>query len=290
MAWSISRTRLSLVEVDVVALQTAQTGFDFALDARGCEVFSPSSLLVGECAALRKDVDPVALALQGFAYDLLGSSPAIKGGCINPVDAKIELTVDSADSFALIFGSPIDAPTGIGADGSGADTYAGNLKSALAESAGFELHVFASKGGKGADKNWGLAARDQGGGMACRAGASPAPTIYGCAFPGFRMCHGGTSPCLLVEPRWNKGVDYSRVYLTDHDAAPDNRPEIELFFRTGTVSRCVSGGLGCLSSTFQNRIAPNGLDEASFFVYTSAVQKSHVHRRALIERMTTWIA
>src|SRR5258708_6666380 len=161
---------VKLVEIDVVALQTAQTGFDFALDARGCEVFSPSSLLVGECAALRKDVAPVALALQGFAYDLLGSSPAIKGGCINPVDAKIERHVDSADSFALILWSPIDAPTGIGADGSGADTYAGNLKSALAESAGFELHVFASKGGKGADKNWGLAARAQGGGMACRAG------------------------------------------------------------------------------------------------------------------------
>ncbi len=142
---------MKLVEIDVVALQTAQTGFDFAPDARGCEVFSPPSLLVGERAAFCKDVDPVALALQGFAYDLLSSSPAIKGGGINPVDAKIERHVDSADSFAFILWSPVDAPTGMRADGGGADTYAGNLKLAQAESAGFELHVFASKGGEQRD-------------------------------------------------------------------------------------------------------------------------------------------
>src|SRR5260370_7783962 len=66
---------VKLVEIDVVALQTAQTGFDFAPDARGCEVFSPPSLLVGERAAFFKDVDPFALPLPAFPYVLLTPSP-----------------------------------------------------------------------------------------------------------------------------------------------------------------------------------------------------------------------
>src|SRR5260370_11858139 len=36
--------------------------------------------------------------------------------------------------------------------------------------------------------------------LAARAGASPAPTIYGFAFPGIRMCYGDSSRRLLGEP------------------------------------------------------------------------------------------
>jgi len=37
-------------------------------------------------------------------------------------------------------------------------------------------------------------------GQGIRAGASPAPTIYGFAFPGIRMCYGDSSRRLLGEP------------------------------------------------------------------------------------------
>src|SRR6266702_2171772 len=92
---------MELIEIDVVSLQIVQTDFDFTADARRSEVFPRPSLLVGERTALGKNVDFVALSPHGFAYDLFGSPPAIKGGGINPVDAKIKSHLNGAYGFAF---------------------------------------------------------------------------------------------------------------------------------------------------------------------------------------------
>src|SRR6266480_3752045 len=103
---------MELVEIDVVGLQIAQTDFDFAPDARGREILPPTTLLVAQRATLGKNVDGVALASQGLAYDLLGSSPAIKGSGIDPVDPELKSRFNSADGFAFTLRSPVDAPAG----------------------------------------------------------------------------------------------------------------------------------------------------------------------------------
>src|SRR5205814_10654703 len=103
---------MELVEIDVVGLQIAQAGFDFVLDACRREVLPPATLLVAQRAALGKNVDGVALASQGLTYDLLGSSPSIKGSGIDPVDPELKSRFNSADGFAFILRSPIDVPAG----------------------------------------------------------------------------------------------------------------------------------------------------------------------------------
>src|SRR5260221_12784933 len=69
---------VKLVEIDVVALQTVQTGFDLAPDARGCEVFHPPYLLVGERAAFSKDVYADVPAQQCFSSELLSPPPTLE--------------------------------------------------------------------------------------------------------------------------------------------------------------------------------------------------------------------
>ena len=59
---SIGIRVVELIEIDVVGLQIAQARFNFSPYACRCEVFAVTTILIPDGAALRKNIDAIALS------------------------------------------------------------------------------------------------------------------------------------------------------------------------------------------------------------------------------------
>jgi hypothetical protein len=130
---------MDLVEVDRLDAQAPQTRFALAHDRVARKVFARSAVAFArrQQAAFGEDVGPLTDAVERARDDFLGTSEAVDGGRIDPVDPEFERSVDRADRRAIVLIAPTELPIAA-ADGPRAEADRRDPQIRLTEGAHFE--------------------------------------------------------------------------------------------------------------------------------------------------------
>src|ERR1035438_9339101 len=102
---------VNLVEVDGVQLETAQAGFDFAADGIRLQALANFAALVPHAFALGEDERFAGAAFERASHDFFGMAQAVDRGGVDPVEPRIQRSVDGRHGFVVVLRSPGERPT-----------------------------------------------------------------------------------------------------------------------------------------------------------------------------------
>src|SRR5947208_3045615 len=104
---------MNLVKVDHINVQPAQTIVAFAADGIGLQRAVHVSLLVPAQTALGENVRPRSgPGPQRKRDDFFGVAHSVNSGGVNPVNAKIQCTMNRRDRLLIVLFTPAKFPTG----------------------------------------------------------------------------------------------------------------------------------------------------------------------------------
>src|SRR5260370_11294604 len=107
----VFRRPVDLVKIDRVHLQATQAILAFAPDGSGAEFLSDVPFLVPAKDTLGKNVRPRAAPIFHRAgYNFFGMAHAVDGGRVDPIDAKLERTMNRRDRIRIILPAPGEFP------------------------------------------------------------------------------------------------------------------------------------------------------------------------------------
>ena len=101
---------MDLVQVDYVALQPAQAGFQFTSNRVLLEAFGNLAILIPDSCALGEHVGLVGNTVQSLRHHFFGVPESVDRGCVDPVDPVIERFVNRCDRVLVILRAPRESP------------------------------------------------------------------------------------------------------------------------------------------------------------------------------------
>ena len=90
----------------MIGAQPPQAGLEIGSDSGRRTVLVPRAVGPPDGAALGEDRDLVATTTQRFTDDLLGPSPTVERGGVDPIDADVERGQDRGDRRVAILWTP----------------------------------------------------------------------------------------------------------------------------------------------------------------------------------------